>query len=182
VGYYNERQKAQILSAVNGGIWERELTNLKYRLIVYMFFQTWLRCHELVKIKVEDIGESLQVIGKWRKRRTVYLRKELLDMIWEYLDKRKEESEYLFPNKWRHGQHMTDSAVRGVFFKLTKRLGFWIHPHKFRHTFATDMLNIPWSNIYYVAKLLRHKNINTTQVYLWLNDVELKKIQFWLKF
>ena len=73
---------------------------------------------------MEDIGESLQVVGKGGKRRTVYLRKELLDMIEEYLEKRKKKSEYLFPHRCKEGQHMTDSAVRGVFFKLTKKLGF----------------------------------------------------------
>ena len=182
VGYFNEKQKRLILNAVNNGTCGRDIICLKHKLLVYMFFHTWLRCHELIKIKVDEIWENLQVIGKWGKRRTVYLRKEILDMIEEYLAKRNKKSEYLFPHRCKEGQHMTDAAVRGVFFKLAKKLGFWIHPHKFRHTFATDLLRIPWSNIYNVAKLLGHSNINTTQIYLGLNDAELKKIQFWLKF
>jgi integrase len=40
----------------------------------------------------------LQIIGKGGKRRFVYLRRELLEMIDEYLSQRKKKSEYLFPS------------------------------------------------------------------------------------
>jgi integrase len=38
----------------------------------------------------------LQIVGKGGKLRTVYLRPEILEMIEEYLEERKRESEYLF--------------------------------------------------------------------------------------
>lgn len=182
VGYYNEKQKRQIINTVKSWFWYNWITRLRNQLLVYMLLHTWLRCHELIKIKVSDIGEALQIVGKWGKRRVVYLRKELLDMIQEYLQKRKKESDYLFPNRTLSKWHITDSAVRWILNKMGHKLGFSIHPHAFRHTFATDLMVIPWSNIFNVSKLLGHSNINTTKIYLWLNDWELKKLQFWLKF
>lgn len=181
IWYYSERQKYQILDMVDKGFWVKDITKLRNKLLTYMFLLTWLRCHELAKIKVNEIWESLQIVGKWWKRRTVYLRKELLDMIGEYLSKREKESEYLFPchNKWEW--HIHKSSIRWIFYQMTNQLWFKIHPHKFRHTFATDLLHIPWSNIYNVAKLLGHNSISTTQIYLWTNDVELKNLQFSLK-
>jgi integrase/recombinase XerC len=102
-------------------------------------------------------------------------------MIKLYLSKRKKKSEYLFPaHSWE--DHMKTWSIQNVYKKLSKQLGIHIHPHKFRHTFATDLLHLPWANIYNVAKLMGHKRITTTQIYLWVNDWELKKLQFWLKF
>ena len=182
VSYYNEKEKSEILNLVNSGIWASGVTRLRNKLLVYLFLHTGLRCHELVKIKVEDIGDSLKVRGKWGKIRYVFLRGELLDMIGEYLKKRKKKSEYLFPTHKSGEGHLYECSVRGIFFKMSHKLGFRIHPHKFRHTFATDLLHIPWANIYNVAKLLGHSRISTTQIYLWSDNMELKKLQFWLKY
>ena len=38
------------------------------------------------------------------------------------------------------------------------------------------------SNIYAVAKILGHKRITTTQIYLGTDNMELKNLQFWLRF
>lgn len=52
-------------------------------------------------------------------------------------------------------------------------LGYKIHPHVLRHTFATRILRS--SNIRIVQKLLGHKNINTTQLYTHPNNQDLKE-------
>lgn len=180
IWFFNEKEKRLILNTVKEWIGKGSIVKLRNKLITYMFLQTWLRCHELAKIKVSEIWENLQIVGKWWKLRTVYLRKELLEMIEEYLDKRKRKSEYLFDStkEW----HIREWSIRNIFNKLTKKLWFHIHAHKFRHTFATDLLHIPWSNIYNVAKLLGHKRITTTQIYLWLDDWECKNLQFSLNY
>ena len=145
-----------------------------------MFLQTWLRCHELAKIKVSEIWESLQIVGKGGKLRTVYLRPELLEMIEEYLEERKRESEYLFDSTkdW----HIREWYIRTIFNKVSKKVWFHVHAHKFRHTFATDLLHIPWANIFNVATLMGHSRITTTQIYLWVDNSELKKLQFSLNY
>ena len=174
--FFNREEKNLIINAVNSWIGKKSITQLRNRLLTYMLLNTWLRCHEIAKIKVEEIWENLQVIGKWGKRRTVFLKKELLDMINEYLSKRKRKSEYLFDStkEW----HMREWSIRNMYLNLTKKVGFRVHAHKFRHTFATDLLNLPWSNIFNVAKLLWHSRITTTQIYLGVNDTELKDLQF----
>ena len=183
VWYFSEDEKNHILKLANNWLWFREETRLRNRLIVYLFLHTGLRCHEIAKIKLSDIvGESLQVIGKGGKRRFVFLRKEILDMIYLYLGKRKRKSDYLFHSWLLNGGHITTDQIRHTFNKMSKKAWIHIHAHKFRHTFATDLLHVPWSNIYAVARLLGHQRITTTQIYLGTNNAELKKIQFWLKF
>jgi site-specific recombinase XerD len=180
VGFFSEKEKNQIIKTVKEWVGVKDITQMRNRLLTYILMQTWLRCHELAKIKVSEIWESLQIVGKGKKLRTVYLRKELLDMIGEYLSKRKRKSEYLFDStkEW----HMREWSIRNIFNRMTKKLWFHIHAHKFRHTFATDLLHIPWSNIFNVAKLMWHSKITTTQIYLWVNDSELKNLQFRLDF
>lgn len=180
VGFYDDNEKNQIKNLIDSGVWKKGITQLKNKLLTYILLQTWLRCHELAKIRVDEIWENLRVLGKWWKIRTVYLRPELLEMIGEYLSKRKRESEWLFPATTNG--HIREWSIRTIFCKMTRTLWFHIHAHKFRHTFATDLLHIPWSSIYDVAKLMGHSRISTTQIYLGTNQENLKRLQFWLAF
>ena len=179
--YFNDGDKYTILNAVNKWIGKKEITQIRNRLLTYMLLHTWLRVHEIAKIRVEEIWESLQVVGKWWKLRTVFLRKELLSLINLYLSKRKKESDFLFPahsGDW----HITTWSIENIYKKLSHQLGIHIHPHRFRHTFCTDLLHLPWSNIYDVARLMGHSKITTTQIYLGVDDRKLKELQFWLQF
>ena len=180
IWFFTYEEKKAILKLVNEWFWNSEELQLRNKLLVYLFLHTWLRIHEMAKVKVNEIWESLQVIGKWGRRRFVYIRPEILDMIYLYLGKRRVGSDYLF---WGYkGGHITADRICHIFVAMSKACLIHIHAHKFRHTFATDLLHVPWSNIYNVAKLLGHKYISTTQTYLGVDNWELKKIQFWLKF
>lgn len=181
IWFFSEDEKKAILRFVKKWFWYREETQLKYKLLIYILLHTGLRCHEVAKIKLSDlVGENLQIVWKWWTRRFVYLRKEILDILYLYLWKRKKQSKYLFPwNKW---DHIGRDRIEHILAKMSKELWIHIHAHKFRHTFATDLLHVPWSNIYSVSKLLWHKKITTTQIYLGATNTELKKIQFWLQF
>ena len=179
IWFFSNDEKKYILKIFNRGVWVKEITQLRNKLLTYMLLHTGLRCHEIAKIKVNEIWESLQVIGKWGVRRFVYLRPEILDMIYLYLGKRKRESDYLFDG---NKGHLSTHRIRRIYSNLSREVGIHIHAHKFRHTFATDLLHIPWANIYAVSKLMGHKSITTTQIYLGTDNMELKKLQFWLKF
>lgn len=181
IWFFSKEEKQHILKVFKRGVWTKPLTQLRNRLLTVMLMQTWLRCHELAKIKLIDISwESLQIIGKWGVRRFVYLRPEVRELMYQYLGKRKKKSDYLFD--WSKGSHLTTDRIRRIYSNLSKEIWIHVHAHKFRHTFATDLLHIPWANIYAVMKLLWHKRITTTQIYLGCDNQELKKLQFWLEY
>ena len=179
LGFFSREEKEKILKEINRGVGKSEVIQLRNKLLTYMFLHTGLRLHELAKIKVCDIGESLQVVGKWGKRRFVFLRKELLDLIYLYLGRRKRKSDWLFDGT---KGHLGTDRIRRIYYNLSKEIGIHIHAHKFRHTFATDLLHLPKANIFAVSKLMGHSKITTTQIYLGTDNMELKKLQFWLKF
>jgi integrase/recombinase XerD len=57
-----------------------------------------------------------------------------------------------------------------------KKLWIKVRPHIFRHSFATKLIRKK-ASIFHVQKLLGHKNIQTTQNYLWCLDKELEEVQ-----
>ena len=186
IGYFSQQEKKKILKFVNEGYWNCEEIQLRNKLLVYVLMFTWLRIHEALNIKTKDVQESIQIIGKWWKHRWTFFRPEILDIAKEYLNKRGTYSEYLFSTVWnnkhsKRWEKLDTSSARVMFMRMSKALWIHIYAHKFRHTFATGLLKLKWSNIYNIARLLGHKNISTTQIYIWYNNTELKKLQFSLK-
>ena len=186
IGYFSRQEKKKILKFVNEGYWNCEEIQLRNKLLVYVLMFTWLRIHEALNIKTKDVQESIQIIGKWWKHRWTFFRPEILDIAKEYINKRKTYSEYLFCTVWnnkhsKRWEKLDTSSARVMFMRMSKALWIHIYAHKFRHTFATGLLKLKWSNIYNIARLLGHKNISTTQIYLWYNNTELKNLQFSLK-
>ena len=186
IGYFSQQEKKKILKFVNEGYWNCEEIQLRNKLLVYVLMFTWLRIHEALNIKTKDVQESIQIIGKWWKHRWTFFRPEILDIAKEYLNKRKTYSEYLFCTVWnnkhsKRWEKLDTSSARVMFMRMSKALWIHIYAHKFRHTFATSLLKLQGCNIYNLARLLWHKNISTTQIYLWYNNQELKKLQFSLK-
>ena len=186
IGYFSQQEKKKILKFVNEWYWNCEEIQLRNKLLVYVLMFTWLRIHEALNIKTKDVQESIQIIGKWWKHRWTFFRPEILDIAKEYLNKRKTYSEYLFCTVWnnkhsKRWEKLDTSSARVMFMRMSKALWIHIYAHKFRHTFATGLLKLKWSNIYNIARLLWHKNISTTQIYIWYNNTELKNLQFSLK-
>ncbi len=55
---------------------------------------------------------------------------------------------------------MTSARLNQLFHQLSNRTGIEAHPHLFRHTFATRMLQAGYLDEY-VQQLLGHKSIAT---------------------
>ena len=160
-----------------------ELTKARDYAMVSVLLYTWLRVSELCNIKVEDVQEELQIIGKNSSLRLVYLFQEHLTLIRLYLFMRewkKIKSEYLFCSHSNNTKWKKLSRVAVEEIVKTAGIKAWITnpvwPHKLRHTFATSLLR-RWGNIYYIKELLGHQHITTTQTYLSATNQDLKKTQ-----
>ena len=60
------------------------------------------------------------------------------------------------------GKPMTSARLNNLFYQLKDRTGIEAHPHLFRHTFATRMLQAGYLD-HYIQQLLGHKSITTTK-------------------
>lgn len=153
-----------------------EIIKRRNVLICDLLLYTWLRTNELTHLMIDDIWETVQVIWKWRTRRTIYLFDEDLELIKNYLDLRNDDSPYLIVSHCNN--YWVDRLSNNSIDKIIRAWGeaCWIkvRPHMLRHTFATNLLRKN-AKLPYIQKLLGHKNIATTQTYLTVLDNELKE-------
>ena len=69
--------------------------------------------------------------------------------------------------------HLTSRQIQRIIKSASLRaLGYEIHPHVLRHTFATRLMRT--TPIRVVQELLGHKNLSSTQIYTHPNTTDLK--------
>ena len=169
------------------------------RAIIEILLSTGCRVKELATMKRSDIeGESLIVHGKGNKDRTVYLNAKAQIALSEYLEDRKDNSDWLFPkgvpaceksgnivNKkgkdwYKYKSAVVDeprdiSSIEATVRKIGRRAGVEkTHPHRFRRTCATLALRRGMP-VEQVSKMLGHAGLNTTMIYLDLSEEELEQ-------
>jgi site-specific recombinase XerD len=97
----------------------------------------------------------------------------------EYADLLSAHS-YVFINLMT-GEALNYSAVRKLFARISKQVGFWLTPHMLRHTHATALIKSGWDAAF-VQKRLGHVHVGTTiNQYVHLEHADLKKaFQYYL--
>ena len=155
---------------------------VRNQLILELFYETGIRCAELVGIKNVDVDMAsmlLKVTGKRNKQRLIPFAVHLKEMILYYYKVRardiKVDCDSLFVQK--NGQPVT-SAI--VYYAVKKKLSSIPtlkkqSPHVLRHSFATSMLN-HGAEMSAVSKLLGHNSLASTSIYTHVTFEELKKV------
>lgn len=136
-----------------------------------------IRVSEFCSVDIKDIDwnrKELIVTGKGNKQRTVYLNATALISLQRYLKTREDNNPALFVSKNKPYNRLKPGAVRSVLHELEKETGTYIHPHKFRRTLATRLLE-RGMKIEHIQKILGHEKIETTLIYC---SVSQKDVQY----
>lgn len=153
--------------------------NYRYLALIEVLLSTGCRAFEVANIKIEDIkGDEIKILGKGNKERIVYLNARARSAIDNYLNyEHLKHTPYLFYGVNGHGEvsdRLNKESINDIVKKLGKRAGIpHVHAHKFRRTAATLALRRGMP-IELVSKMLGHESIDTTQIYLDINQEELK--------
>lgn len=144
--------------------------------MVDFFTASGVRVSEFCSVNISDIDwnrKELLVTGKGNKQRTVYLNAISLISLQRYLKTRKDNNEALFVSKNKPYNRLKPSAVRSVLHDLEKETGTYIHPHKFRRTLATRLLE-RGMKIENIQRILGHEKIETTLIYCNVSQIDVK--------
>jgi len=153
--------------------------------IITLFLNCGVRLSELCSINIANIkGDTLTVIGKGNKERTIYLNKASIKAINKYLVVRNdiadkvhsEDREALFiSGKYRR---INKRTVERIIKKYVGAAGLDTDkytPHKLRHTSATLLHKHGGVDVKTLQEILGHENVSTTQIYVHVDDETLRE-------
>ena len=150
--------------------------------IMELFYSSGLRLTELVSLEVTAVDlkdRTVRVLGKGSKTRIVPIGRQAIAALKQWLQARaalvKSGTDALFVGK--SGRRLSVRAVQLRVGAWGRRqgIGVHVHPHMFRHSFATHLLESS-GDLRGVQELLGHADIGTTQIYTHLDFQHLATV------
>jgi len=148
--------------------------------IITLFLNCGMRLSELISINIKDIKEdTLSVMGKGHKERTVYLNNACLKALDEYIKVRPKdnlkERDALFLSERK--QRISKRTVQYIVEKYIEKSGLDSKKytvHKLRHTAATLMYKHGNVDVRALQEILGHESISTTEIYTHIDNEQIK--------
>lgn len=153
--------------------------------IISTFLSTGARASELINANLKDINlknNTLTVIGKGNKERTLYLNKTCKEKMSKYIEQRNRNkkivslNEPLFLNK--NGRRIGIDGIEDICEKAYKLMGLsncGYTTHTLRHTAASMIYMYVTQDILLLKEFLGHKSISTTQIYTHIYNEQVKE-------
>ncbi|HNO70496.1 MAG TPA: tyrosine-type recombinase/integrase [Bacteroidia bacterium] len=153
--------------------------NPKHQLMLKLCYGMGLRVSEIVNLKIKDIDSARMQVrieqAKGKKDRCVNLPNSVLTELRKYYKEFRPVT-YLFEGQF--GGSYTVRSVQAVFKRamIKANVNKTIGIHGLRHSYATHLLEAG-TDMYFIQKLLGHKNIKTTEIYAKVSSQTLAKVQ-----
>ena len=163
----------------------RDKLGLRDKAVLELFYACGTRVSELINIKISDLffdEDVIRVFGKGSKERIVPIGSSAVKWINKYLKesrillmKKTKSENYLFLNN--RGTKLSRMGVWKIVDRYVKEAGIEkeVHPHTFRHSFATHLLE-GGADLRAVQEMLGHSDISTTQIYTHIDREYLKEV------
>lgn len=150
---------------------------------IELLYASGIRVSELLGLRLESVNFQqgwLRVFGKGSKERLVPVNSAALRRLKEYLEVRQQKfggqdvAAELFVN--RGGKKLSRVQMWKDIVSFGREAGVEIkpHPHLFRHTFASHLVQ-GGADLRSVQEMLGHASLNTTQIYAHVDKGDVKK-------
>jgi site-specific recombinase XerD len=149
---------------------ESERTSLRNQAIVEFMLTSGCRIGEVHRLNTEDIdfeNRTARVVGKGKKIRNVHFSEKCAVQLEQYLESRPQNvNSPLFLTQRGKATRLSIQGIREVIRKLGEKAGVTsrIHPHRLRHTFASELL-AKGADLPFISEELGHANLETTLIY-----------------
>jgi integrase/recombinase XerD len=166
----NNEEMERIRKAIN----INKMTELRLRAFIELLYATGMRNGEALALnrKPFDQGETeMEIIGKGKKQRTIFLTPGPLFWVRQYLARRVDQEPALFVTTGSSPKRWVRNDVSKHFIRLRKlaKIEKKLTPHLLRHTFCTNLRN-NGADISLIKDLAGHTDIQTTARYYLKTD------------
>ncbi len=160
---------------------------LRDKALLEILYSSGLRVSEAINLKMNDLfftEEIVRVLGKGNKERIIPLGSSAINWLKEYfqrsrpvLENKIKSHNHVFLNK--RGTKLSRMGVWKIVDKYSKQAEVFkdVHPHTFRHSFATHLLE-GGADLRAVQEMLGHADISTTQIYTHIDREYIKQVHF----
>ena len=153
--------------------------------IIELLFSSGLRVSELVNLTLQDLNlkeRMMRIVGKGNKERIVPFSLKTQKTLSVYLENTRKQlisdsgnmigTNYVFLNS--RGEKLTTRGVEYILQEIENKTGVTLslHPHKFRHSFATHLLN-QGLDLRTIQELMGHSSLSSTQVYTHVSNQKM---------
>lgn len=157
---------------------------IRDRAMMELMYASGLRVSEITALNTGSINwHSGYVVarGKGEKERIVPIGKTAFDLLRQYVNEARPRllsagsGQVLFLN--RFGEAFSRQGLWKIIKKYARMAGLEtkVHPHTFRHSFATHLLD-GGADLRAVQVMLGHADISTTQIYTHITQERLKAV------
>jgi integrase/recombinase XerD len=157
---------------------------LRDKAMLELLYASGIRVSELIGLTMNAMNWQvgyLLVMGKGGKERIVPLGRCAYDCLYQYVEGarasylKQKQNDIVFLNK--SGDGFTRQGFWKVVKKYAERAGLKkkVHPHTFRHSFATHLIE-GGADLRSVQIMLGHADISTTQTYTHITRERLKDV------
>lgn len=158
---------------------------LRDKAVLELLYACGTRVSELINLKISDLyfsEEIIRVFGKGSKERLIPVGSSAVIWVNRYLvesrvllQKKMKSENLVFLNN--HGGKLSRMGVWKIVNRYSSEAGIskQIHPHTFRHSFATHLLE-GGADLRAVQEMLGHVDISTTQIYTHIDREYIKQV------
>ncbi len=157
---------------------------IRDRSILETLYATGVRVSELIGIKQSDVNIGMGVVrifGKGSKERIIPIGRPALEWIKKYQAEVRinlvetTSHDMLYLNA--RGKPISRMTIWNIVERYTKEASITkaVHPHTFRHSFATHLLE-GGADLRAVQEMLGHSDISTTEIYTHIDREYLKEV------
>lgn len=154
---------------------QTEKISTRNQLIVEFMLTSGCRIGEVHLLNWEDVdleNRTARVVGKGKKIRNVHFTDKCAVLFERYFNSHSYNSGAVFVSTT--GRRLSTRRIYEIIIKIGEMalLSTRLHSHRFRHTFATELLS-KGADLSFIADELGHDDLGTTQIYARLPKTEV---------
>lgn len=156
---------------------QSEKSSLRNQVLLIFMLTSGCRVGEVQRLNLKDLNlenRTANIVGKGKKVRQVHFTDKCGILLERYIESRNEISSPALFISSKTKERLTISQIYRVIIAIGKDAGLnkSLHPHRLRHTFATELL-AKGAELSFIGDELGHNDIATTQIYARLPKREI---------